>query len=118
MDITGCPVCIAWNAIFPSTPRISPIIISFGRWRRAAFSRSNIETSDPLSSLVVLVTSQVQFLWGTCSSGVSSIDTILDSGGRKVVTAFIIVVFPEAVSPETKQFMPALSIIHMYAAMV
>ena len=29
--MTACPVCIAWNATAPSSPRISPMMISFGR---------------------------------------------------------------------------------------
>ena len=39
--------------------------------------------------------------------------TILDCGGIKVLMAFSIVVLPEAVSPETKVFIPSANIREM-----
>ena len=49
-------------------------------------------------------TSRVQFGCGTCTSGVSSMLTILAWAGMNVISAFIRVVLPDAVSPETKKF--------------
>ncbi len=65
-------------------------------------------TSEPSPSPFPLPfeTSRVQFLCGIWSSGVSSIVTILFSGGMNAVKALRLVVFPLAVSPLIKSDIP------------
>lgn len=64
--------------------------------------------ADPELVLVLpRTTSRIQLPWGTWSSGVSSMETIFPEGGMNVVRAFSRVVFPEAVYPETKTFIPS-----------
>ena len=65
-----------------------------------------ISEPSPSPFPLAFATSRVQFRWGTVSSGVSSMVTILFSGGRKVVRAFRVVVLPLAVSPETNIDIP------------
>ena len=50
-NMTAWPVCMAWKATTASIPRISPTMISSGRWRRAVLSSSNMPTSPPLLSV-------------------------------------------------------------------
>ena len=64
-------------------------------------------TEEPSSSPALpRVTSRIQLGWGTTSSGVSSMLTILALGLMNTVIAFNKVVLPEAVSPEIKVFIP------------
>ncbi len=51
------------------------------------------------------VTDAIQLRWGSSTSRVSSIETILPFEGMKSETAFRLVVFPEAVPPAKIRFL-------------
>ncbi|KAF1074130.1 hypothetical protein MKMG_02009 [Methanogenium sp. MK-MG] len=46
------PVFIAWKRVCASLPRTSPTMIYSGRWRIAAFRRSNISILDAEVSVI------------------------------------------------------------------
>ena len=75
-------------------------------------------TAPSPDDILPRITSRIQFLCGTWNSGVSSMLTILASAGTKVASAFSSVVFPEAVSPETKMFKPSPTMSERYAAIM
>src|SRR5579875_3783808 len=73
-----------------------------------------LEPSFPVS----LVTSLIQLECGSVSLGVSSMLTIFQFEGMNAVSAIMVVVFPEAVSPVMNTLIPSAIIIQRYAASV
>jgi len=110
------PVAMAWKTTYASLPRTSPTIRYWGLCLSAAVSRSNM-LIDPLRAPLLppnpsLVSPGIQFSWGRFSSLVSSMLTIFICGGMNSSMALRVVVFPDAVPPQTSMDEPNSTEIH------